>query len=1166
MEDRRRGTKLERSISTASGWNRLQQQVAADVAGLVDLPGGERCLWMQKMIKDLWPYITVAAAEMIQQEIQPLIDAQKPSFLTKLGFSGFDLGTAAPLITSVGISDVSTPGSPGISIDVGIMMRTAGSDIAFDVEIENPLETVGWTWAAGMMHTFNPLRKSGTPAGGPSVRFGVQVEDVEFSGVLRLALRPLMPKLPVVQAVTVSLVDTPHLDFSVRARGVDVLDVCVKPYAQAAIDFVHDYLISTILGQLENTMVWPHGVIEPLVYDSRRADIMRRAQHACAGNTCVGVLKVRVIGVRGLSPQMIQQAAASVVQNARATARAAGVSVGMGVGVGGVGVGVGKAGIYTHTGPGLFAHDLSPAKAATDGEKAAVPVASGLRGMRGAAVADLLTGDCTLITELIGAVGKPAVCPLRPGAMGGTSAGFLPGVAWQHWLGTLPPPKPLLSTSSATGGTISSTIASTIASASSKAAAKAATKAANMANNTIPPSPMRPNLSPQLQHSSQVQALQRTLAASDQRMQMNKHLAQLKRMQQLKEKWDDTAGAAGANPNLPVGELRRRRSEPWQGVHGQQVDLQKLALGAGGAAHDGRLGGDVVGGGIMADGTMGAEAGGEGAWERMERQHAQNSMYHSFPQQQQQQQQQQQRLRQQQRQEGRRSEHTHGRSKRDREDQMHLALDALASGLKVNFRVGMGKSDTQIARARVKAQRAAGQGVGGADGDGDAGGAGVSVGAASVEGGNRGGLLERLQTNRLSAAEIMLLPSSLDDSHGLDMNFVGAAGAEEQYGGGAGGGGVEGGEEDEEELVEHTASFLVYWPEREQLDLNFVLPTPASLQLPPHHRGVHTRPALSAAERKSQEAMQRRESAVSAKRKFKSPSWGLSDDVAAAAAAASMGTTMGGGAYGATAVSTANKKNKAGNAKKGKSGGADDVGLVAAAAIALSSLARPEYAHQPRVLWQPLTLHASPHSASAAASSAGATTPARRTGGGRGPTASGMPAATSSTSTTASNLNQALADAEEDDDNSSVQSEQSSGAGSSHGSEQWTPSGVNYGTGDADGRDGDSDFGDNNYNGGAQECLVGLEITWQPLHCGTGLHNTGAAGAGAAGATGAAGAGAGDAAATDEAQSEATPPTSPASGVDTGLHSRVGPAHPLSGRVPRSMSPSTHSGVLRITL
>jgi hypothetical protein len=1139
MEDRRRGAKLERSVATASGWNRLQQQVTSDVAGLVDLPGGERCLWMQKMVSELWPYITVAAAEMIQQEIQPLLDAHRPSFLTKLGFSAFDLGPAVPIITSVRVSDVSSPGSPGLSIDLGIMMRTAGSNLAFDVEIENPLEAAGWTWAAELVRTVNPLRKAGRPAGAPSVRFGVQVEDVEFSGVVRLAMRPLMPVLPVAQAVQVSLLDTPKFDFSLRARGVDVLDVSITPTVQAGIDFVHDYVISTILSQLESTMVWPHGIVEPLVYDSRRnAEIMRRAT-STSSDTCVGVLKVKVIGVRGLPPLMLQRAAASVVLDARARARAAGVSVGMGVGVGGMGLGVGMGAMYMPAGAGMFPYDLSPAKAAPDGatsKASTAPAVTGQRGMRGAAVADLLTGDATLITDLIGNVGKPGVCPLRPGAMGGATGPSFPSGAWQHWLGAIPAPSP--------GAAVSS----------SKPLSKAAIKAANIAP-MLPPSPMRTSGSmmghgAMMGHMSQVQWMQRTLAASDQRLQMSKHLVQLKRMEQLKEKWGEAAAAA----DLPGDEPRRRRSEPIALSRGQRIDFLSPGVGMGGFAggvradaNEGRLGGDWIGG------PQGAEAGGEGAWGawgRLERQHSQNSMYSSSPQLQQ---------RQQQRQQQRRGDHRRGRQdrkQREKEERMHQAMDALAAGLDMRFRVGMGQAHAQAAHAY--ARRAAGQGESAADGISD---------IAAAPAGRRGGLSDREQTNHLSAAEIQLLPISPSQSHSaLDMNFVTGADTDDemstQHGQGRHNAGVD------KELVEHTATFLVYWPAREQLDLNFVLPTPASLQLPPHQRGAKSRPGPSVAKRKAQEAAQRKASADSAKRRFKMQ--GLSGDVAAAAAAAQMGTQLGDSVFGHAAGSTTAKQERStasNSSSGGVSGGGegDDVGLVAATAIALSSLAKPEYAHQPRVIWQPLTLHASPLTASAAAS--GAATPVRRP-------RTRMPASAPAgiaRPTAASDLDQALADArDEDDDNVSEHSEQSSGV-SSQSSEQ------SRGVYEMDGNER-AQHDDQGPASSAQECMVGLQVTWHPLQCDVENHlasGAGGADTNARAASVAATAAAAAAAVDDAADPEVDITTSPtaASSVGAGLNLRLSAAEPPFGPplgrispLPRQLPPLFHSGVVRITL
>jgi Ca2+-dependent lipid-binding protein len=57
----------------------------------VNFPDKERVEWLNKIIKQLWPYLSIYLKKTIIENIEPIIN-QYSSFVDKIKFDEFDLG------------------------------------------------------------------------------------------------------------------------------------------------------------------------------------------------------------------------------------------------------------------------------------------------------------------------------------------------------------------------------------------------------------------------------------------------------------------------------------------------------------------------------------------------------------------------------------------------------------------------------------------------------------------------------------------------------------------------------------------------------------------------------------------------------------------------------------------------------------------------------------------------------------------------------------------------------------------------------------------------------------------------------------------------------------------------------------------------------------------
>ncbi|KAK9865697.1 hypothetical protein WJX84_002675 [Apatococcus fuscideae] len=175
----------------------------------MQFPDFERVGWVNSVIGQLWPHVSSALVSLVQDKLPPLLDENRPRWMTAIELHTFTLGNEPPQVNGVKVyhSDAVT------------------DEVVIEVD-------VAWGGTQQFQLVVYPLPRflsnSGLPVdvlGRVVARFvsmRVGVRDLTLSGKLRISFRPLLNKLPVVGSIKVSLLDMPQFSYNLNVYGGDV--------------------------------------------------------------------------------------------------------------------------------------------------------------------------------------------------------------------------------------------------------------------------------------------------------------------------------------------------------------------------------------------------------------------------------------------------------------------------------------------------------------------------------------------------------------------------------------------------------------------------------------------------------------------------------------------------------------------------------------------------------------------------------------------------------------------------------------------------------------------------------------------------------------------------------------------------------------------------------
>lgn len=209
-----KSTKHKRNIAKASALASEKEVILARIDELpawVYFPDVERCEWLNKILKQLWPNANHYARTLVKQTIEPNV-AESLAFYKLPGFR-FDriiLGTIPPRIGGVKVYDY----------------NVARNEIIMDLDL---------FYASDCDINFY----LGAMKGG--------IKDFQIHGWIRVVMKPLIRTMPLVGGLQIFFLNNPNIDFNL----VGIIDFMDMPG-------LSDLLRRIIVEQIGNIMVLPN--------------------------------------------------------------------------------------------------------------------------------------------------------------------------------------------------------------------------------------------------------------------------------------------------------------------------------------------------------------------------------------------------------------------------------------------------------------------------------------------------------------------------------------------------------------------------------------------------------------------------------------------------------------------------------------------------------------------------------------------------------------------------------------------------------------------------------------------------------------------------------------------------------------------------------------------
>jgi Ca2+-dependent lipid-binding protein len=183
----------------------------------VYFPDVERAEWLNKVLRQMWPYIGQYTRNLLQSSVQLSVQNSLPASLQPFKFEKVDLGDVPPRIG-------------GVKVYVDNVKR---DEIFMDMEIFYASDTEINITARGM---------------------AAGIKDLQIHGTLRVVMKPLVNLVPFIGGVNVFFLNQPNVDFDLTNLA-NVLDM----------PLLSNTLRSIIIEQLGNYMVLPNKISYPLV-------------------------------------------------------------------------------------------------------------------------------------------------------------------------------------------------------------------------------------------------------------------------------------------------------------------------------------------------------------------------------------------------------------------------------------------------------------------------------------------------------------------------------------------------------------------------------------------------------------------------------------------------------------------------------------------------------------------------------------------------------------------------------------------------------------------------------------------------------------------------------------------------------------------------------------
>ncbi|XP_063393693.1 extended synaptotagmin-2-A isoform X2 [Cydia fagiglandana] len=210
----RRDNEYRRSLAKAAAVSSEKDIVLAridDLPAWVFFPDVERAEWLNRILLQVWPNVNHYARNLLKDTIEPAVAESLANYkMTGFRFERSILGTIAPRVGGVKVYDKNLSRDE-IIMDIDLFYA-GDCDISFVLQ---------------------------------GIRGGIK--DLQIHGMVRVVMKPLITKIPLVGGLQVFFLNNPSIDFNL-VGAADVLDM----------PGLSDILRRCIVEQIANMMVLPN--------------------------------------------------------------------------------------------------------------------------------------------------------------------------------------------------------------------------------------------------------------------------------------------------------------------------------------------------------------------------------------------------------------------------------------------------------------------------------------------------------------------------------------------------------------------------------------------------------------------------------------------------------------------------------------------------------------------------------------------------------------------------------------------------------------------------------------------------------------------------------------------------------------------------------------------
>lgn len=207
----------------------------------------QRVEWLNSILQQLWPHLSLAVDNTVKEQLQPVLNKNLPAVFSELIIKHCSLGSISPKILGIRV------------------LSSSESNIRFDIEFR---------WAGDPLFALK--------AGFHLFPLHVSVSELRVSAIIRVEILNFTNTLPCFQAISITCMKKPFVDFSLKIANMDVMNFGAANYNLPTL------LRHVIHSALTETALYPKKIIVPI--GSTAIDLKK-----LSALTPVGILHLKII-------------------------------------------------------------------------------------------------------------------------------------------------------------------------------------------------------------------------------------------------------------------------------------------------------------------------------------------------------------------------------------------------------------------------------------------------------------------------------------------------------------------------------------------------------------------------------------------------------------------------------------------------------------------------------------------------------------------------------------------------------------------------------------------------------------------------------------------------------------------------------------------------------